>query len=151
MSHSLEGFGPNFRVYFLGSVPTPPRGNCVCMFSHFNRARLCAIPWTVACQAPPSMEFPMDKNPGVGCHFLLQGIFLTRGSNPRLLYLLHWQAGSLSPVPLQLGVCPTINSALCVWGQLRIPHSGAQSHKLHSTRDTRHKPGALPVLLTSQQ
>ena len=31
----------------------------------------------------------------MGCHFLLQGIFLTQGSNPRLLRLLHWQAGSL--------------------------------------------------------
>jgi len=26
---------------------------------------------------------------------LLQGIFLTQGLNPHLLYLLHWQAGSL--------------------------------------------------------
>ena len=25
------------------------------------------------------------KNTGVGCHFLLQGIFLTQGSNPHLL------------------------------------------------------------------
>ena len=31
-------------------------------------------------QAPLSMGFP-NKNPGVGCHFLLQGIFLTQGSN----------------------------------------------------------------------
>ena len=29
------------------------------------------------------------------CHFLLQGIFLTQGSNPGLLCLLHWQTGSL--------------------------------------------------------
>ena len=29
-------------------------------------------------------DFP-DKNTGVGCHFLLQGIFLTQGSNPHLL------------------------------------------------------------------
>ena len=28
------------------------------------------------------------KNTGVGCHVLLQGIFLTQGSNPSLL---HWQ------------------------------------------------------------
>ena len=28
-------------------------------------------------------------NPGVGCHFLLQGIFSTQGSNPRLLCLLR--------------------------------------------------------------
>ena len=35
------------------------------------------------------------KNTGVGCHFLLQGIFLTQGSNPCLLHLLHWQENSL--------------------------------------------------------
>ena len=34
------------------------------------------------------------KSTGVGGHALLQGIFPTQGSNPRLL---HWQAGS-SPV-----------------------------------------------------
>ena len=32
------------------------------------------------------------KNTEVGCHFLLQGIFLTQGSN---LCLLHWQVDSL--------------------------------------------------------
>ena len=36
---------------------------------------------------------------GVGCHFLLQGIFPTQGSNPCLLRLLHWQVGSLPLVP----------------------------------------------------
>ena len=35
-------------------------------------------PWTH--QSPLSMDFP-DKNTWVGCHFLLQGIFLTQGSN----------------------------------------------------------------------
>ena len=34
------------------------------------------------------MDSP-GKNPGVGCHTLLQGIFLTQGSNPSLLHLLH--------------------------------------------------------------
>ena len=38
------------------------------------------------------------KNTGVGSHFF-QGIFLTQGSNPHLLHVLHWQAGSLSLVP----------------------------------------------------
>ena len=42
------------------------------------------------CQALLSMGFP-SKNTGVGCHFLLQGIFLTQGSN---LHLLHWQVDS---------------------------------------------------------
>ena len=47
--------------------------------------------WTVALQAPLFSGF-WGKNTGVGCHFLLQGLFLTQGSNPRLL---HWQADSL--------------------------------------------------------
>ena len=34
------------------------------------------------------------KKTGVGCHFLLQGVFPTEGSNLHLLGLLHWQAGS---------------------------------------------------------
>ena len=38
--------------------------------------------------------FPWDfsgKNTGAGCHFLLQGIFPTQGSNPHLLCLLHYR------------------------------------------------------------
>ena len=31
----------------------------------------------------------------MGCYFLLQGIFLTQGSNLCLLHLRHWQADSL--------------------------------------------------------
>ena len=38
------------------------------------------------------------KKTGVGCHFLLWGIFLTRGLSPRLLCL-HWQAGSIPLAP----------------------------------------------------
>ena len=34
------------------------------------------------------LNFP-GKNTGVGCHFLLQGIFLTQGSNLLLMCLLH--------------------------------------------------------------
>ena len=39
------------------------------------------------------------RNTGMGCHFLLQGIFLTQGPKLRLrlLYLLHWLADSLAP------------------------------------------------------
>ena len=35
----------------------------------------------------------------MGCHFLLQRIFLIQGSNPRLLDLLYWQVDSLPLVP----------------------------------------------------
>ena len=55
---------------------------------------LFVMPWTVAHQAPPPMGFP-GKKTGVGCHFLLQGIFPTQGWNPRLLRFLHWQTESL--------------------------------------------------------
>ena len=53
------------------------------------------MPWTVAHQAPLSLGFP-GKNIGVGCPFLLQGIFPIQGSK---LGLLHWQAGSLLSEP----------------------------------------------------
>ena len=43
-------------------------------------------------------DFP-GKNTGVGCHFHLQGIFPTQGSNLCLPCLQHRQAGSLSLVP----------------------------------------------------
>ena len=39
------------------------------------------------------------KITGIGCHFLLQGIFLTQGSNPCILCPLHWQADSSPLVP----------------------------------------------------
>ena len=65
-------------------------------------------PWTGACQAPLSMDLP-GKNTGVDCHFLLQGIFLTQGSKPGLLHLLHCHADSL---PLNcLGSPPTAGQA----------------------------------------
>ena len=54
-------------------------------------------------------------NTGVGCHTLLQGVFLTNELNPCLLCLLCWQVGSLPLVPLGKSVhfllplkfCPT--------------------------------------------
>ena len=39
-------------------------------------------------------NFP-GKNTGVGCHFLLQGLFLTHRSNLHFLHLMHWQVNSL--------------------------------------------------------
>ena len=50
--------------------------------------------WTVSSrQAPASMGFP-GQSTGVGCHFLLQGMFPTQGSNWHLLLdrqiLYHW-------------------------------------------------------------
>ena len=56
-----------------------------------SRVWLFEAPRPVACQAPLPMDYP-GKNTGVGCHFLLQGIFPTQGLNSHLLWLLYWQA-----------------------------------------------------------
>ena len=65
-----------------------------------------ATPRTEAYQAPLAWNFP-GKYTGVGCHFLLQGIFPTQGSNLRLLC---WQAGSL-PLSHQGSPVPSLASA----------------------------------------
>ena len=57
-----------------------------------------ATPWTVAARLLYPWNFS-GKNTEVGCHFLLQGTFLIRGSNPHLFHFLHWQASSLHLEP----------------------------------------------------
>ena len=57
-----------------------------------------ATPWTIARQASLSMGF-LRQEYWNGCHFLFQEIVPPQGSNPSLLYLLHWQAGSLPLAP----------------------------------------------------
>ena len=60
--------------------------SCPTLFGHIDCRRLTRLlcPW----DAP-------GKTTGVGCHFLLQGLFPTQGSNPRFFHLLHWQVDSL--------------------------------------------------------
>ena len=64
------------------------------------RVHLCSVltdsatPWTVATRLLYPQNFP-GKNTELGCHFLLQGIFPTQGSNPHPLCLLHREADSL--------------------------------------------------------
>ena len=74
---------------------------------------------------PASLHCPWNSpgnNTGVGYHFLLQGIFLTQRSNPHLLYLLQWQADSLSLSHLGSPFTyPYLSSNLTVvlWAELR--------------------------------
>ena len=49
---------------------------------------------TILCN-PWSQGYSLPGSSVHRIHALLQGIFPTQGSNLRLLYLLHWQAGSL--------------------------------------------------------
>ena len=74
---------------------------------------LCKGQSVLVAQSCPTLCDPMDcsppdssvhgdspgKNIGVGGHALLQGIFPTQGTNPSLLFLLHWQVGSLPLAP----------------------------------------------------
>ena len=53
-----------------------------------------------------------SKNTGVGCHFLLQGIFPTQGSNP---HLLHWQADSLPMSHLGIPIPKFIHWYMFPW------------------------------------
>ena len=75
-------------------------------YQHIMHACLCAQSYQTLCYPhglePIRLLSPWDspgKDTGVGCHFHIQGIFPTQGSNPHLLCLLHWQVGSLPLVP----------------------------------------------------
>ena len=59
-----------------------------CVLRCFSHVRLFVTPWTVASQAPLSVGSSRQEY-WVGCHFFLQGVFLSQGSNPSLLCLLH--------------------------------------------------------------
>ena len=62
--------------------------SCLALLPHTLQLARFLCPWNVP-----------GKNSGVGCHFLLQGIFPTQGSNPLLLGLLHRQVDSLPLAP----------------------------------------------------
>ena len=113
---SFSGAGPYLTCF---SIPVPslvpgakifPRSAC-CMnedkvfawksesISDSIMSDSFAIPWTVSCQAPCPWSSP-GKDTGVGCHFLLQGIFLIQGLNPGLLHcrkILYWLSYQGSP------------------------------------------------------
>ena len=64
--------------------------------------QLCSTLCDPTACSPPGSSVHGDspgENTAVDCLALLQGIFLIQGSNPWLLYLLHWQAGALPLEP----------------------------------------------------
>ena len=60
--------------------------------------QLCVTPWTVAYQAPLSMEFSRQGYFS-NCHFLLKGIITTQELNLCLLPVLYWQVDYFSLAP----------------------------------------------------
>ena len=77
-----------------------------CGLSLFSHVWLIATPWTVAHQAPLFVRILQARI--LEWVILLQGIFLTQGSNPRLS-LLYWQAESLPLVPPGKSVILTLH------------------------------------------
>ena len=74
-------------------------------------------------------------NTRVGCHSLLQGIFLSQGPNPCLFCLLRWQVGSLQLSHLgssELFLRISLNSPRSLLSFLFVQNSRAHGlHPLH--------------------
>ena len=79
----------NLTVEISSYFPCIYGGGGVVAKSHLTLG----IPWTVATRLLCPWHFP-GKNTGVDCHFLLQGVFPTQGSNPCLFHcrriIYHW-------------------------------------------------------------
>ena len=98
-----------------GGEQRPLEVICVC----------CAVlsPWHLTLCDPKNCSWPDSslhrdspgKDPGVGCHFLLQGVFPTQGSNPGLphcrwilYYLGHLGSNYAAAAAKSLQSCPTL-------------------------------------------
>ena len=57
-------------------------------------------PWNFPGKNTKVSSHSLLQNTGVGCHFLLQGLFLTQGSNPCLL---HWAGKFFTIAPFEKG------------------------------------------------
>ena len=70
-----------------------------CELNHFSCVQLCVTPWTVACQAPLSMEFSRQEEwSGLPCP--PAGDLANSGiETSSLTSNLHWQVGSLPLAP----------------------------------------------------
>ena len=74
---------------------------------------------------PARLLCPWDspgETTGVGCHGLLQGIFLTQGSYLRLLQLLHCRQILYREPPGKSSELPFLRSILEPFGRLIAPH-----------------------------
>ena len=100
---------------------------------HAKTLQLCSTLCKPTGLQPTRLLCPWDfpsKNTRVGCSALFQGIFLTHGSNPCLLHLLHWQAGSLPLAPpgkthvCMLSCCSCVRFFVTPW---TVAHQGPLS------------------------
>ena len=79
----------------------------------------------------------------MGCHALLQGIFLPQGLNPHLLCLLHWQAGSLPPAlpekPIQVHTEKNFLIFSQSVGKVSLSPTLASEPRTEETRESDHR------------
>ena len=95
-----EGSKLEIKPIHMGALLNSLHFKCVCVCLVAQSVQLCD---PKGC-SPPGSSVHGDspgKNPGVGCHGLLQGIFLTQGSNPGLTHcrqiLYHMSSEKLEP------------------------------------------------------
>ena len=110
-----------------------------------------ATPWTLPARLLCLWDFS-DKNTGVGCHFLLQGIVPSQGLNLHLQWLLHWHIDFLKIIYLSCagssllcGLFPSCRRQGSHCGCLSC--CGAQTQQLRCAGFVAHlpRPGIKPV------
>ena len=85
----------------------------VLLFSHSVISDSLGTTWTEPTRPLCPWDFP-GKNTVVGCHYLLQGIFLTQGPNPYLLHLLALAGDSLPLSHLETHTLICSDKNLCL-------------------------------------
>ena len=89
------------------------------------------------------------KNAGVGCHFFLQGIFLTQELNPGLLHCRH----ILYRLSYEGMLGPTINWKATLEAQptcaLQLIERGNQWYKTHPFQEAPYSPLSMQILWKS--
>ena len=116
----------------LPKVPQVHRARQRCEWRHVLCAKLLQS-CPMDCSSPDFSvreNFP-SKSTGMSCHFLLQGIFPTQGSNLHLLCFLHWHVGSL---PLAAPVRGWTSAQRRYWGSYVIRQKRDQEEWKQSLR-----------------
>ena len=114
---------------------------CVHVCELISRIQLFMTPWTVAHQAPLLMGFPKQE---YWSGLLLQGLFLTQGSNPGLLHLLHMEQINM------LGFKPWVRKIL--WKREWLPTPVFLPGKSHGQRSLEnYSPSGHKELDTNEQ
>ena len=105
-------------LYFL-SISFSKSRVLVCVWCVLSFVRLFVTPMDCSRQASSVYGISQTRILEWGCHFLLQGIFLTQGSSPQLLHLLYrrqilycWKPLQFSSVQFSPQLCLTLCNSM---------------------------------------